>query len=85
MLLPDLLVPKSVVSILLTTTAVVLRKKERAFADTNNLYNEINLNSTEPVVTDVCWLDIRVGDSNIKRIEISLYGMQFEFILKSNN
>lgn len=78
MIFPEL-VPKSVASLILTTTAVLLSKKERAFSDTNNLYNEINLNSTEPTVTDVCWLDIRVGDGDIKRIEIALYGMQFIF------
>ena len=64
--------PKAV-SILLTTTAAVLfSSRKRSFAETNP--NDINLNSTEPTVTDVCWLDIRVGDGDIKRIEIALYG-----------
>jgi cyclophilin family peptidyl-prolyl cis-trans isomerase len=34
----------------------------------------INLNETEPVVTDVAFLDIQVGDLPVERIEISLYG-----------
>jgi len=64
--------PKAV-SILLTTTAAVLfSSRKRSFAETNP--NDINLNSTEPTVTDVCWLDIRVGGGDIKRIEIALYG-----------
>ena len=34
----------------------------------------INLNDTMPEVTDVCWLDIAVGDSAVQRVEISLFG-----------
>jgi len=35
----------------------------------------IDLNETEPIVTDVCWMDIVVGDNTEpKRVEISLYG-----------
>lgn len=34
----------------------------------------INLNDTEPTVTDVCWMDIKIGDAEPQRIEISLYG-----------
>jgi cyclophilin family peptidyl-prolyl cis-trans isomerase len=34
----------------------------------------INLNEEEPKVSDVCWLDFQLGGSDIKRVEISLYG-----------
>ena len=35
----------------------------------------INLNETEPPVTDVCWLDINIGEQgDPQRVEISLYG-----------
>lgn len=37
----------------------------------------IDLNATEPNITDVCWLDIKIGDSENaipQRLEISLYG-----------
>lgn len=37
----------------------------------------IDLNTTEPRVSDVCWLDITIGESQDavpQRIEISLYG-----------
>jgi cyclophilin family peptidyl-prolyl cis-trans isomerase len=34
----------------------------------------IDLNNTEPAVTDVCWMDIQIGESEPQRIEISLYG-----------
>ena len=34
----------------------------------------INLNETEPVVTDVAFMDVQVGDLPVERIEISLYG-----------
>jgi len=34
----------------------------------------INLNETMPDVTDVCWLDIAVGESPAQRVEISLFG-----------
>jgi len=34
----------------------------------------IDLNTTEPEITDVCWLDVQIGDSAVQRIEISLYG-----------
>lgn len=73
--LPEI-VPKAVSILLTTTTAVLLSSKKRVFAETD-IPNEINLNSTEPTVTDVCWLDIRVGDGDIKRIEIALYGARY--------
>lgn len=34
----------------------------------------IDLNTTEPEVTDICWLDVQIGDSSPQRLEISLYG-----------
>ena len=35
----------------------------------------INLNVSEPEVTDVCWLDVQVeGDPAPQRLEVSLYG-----------
>lgn len=34
----------------------------------------INLNETMPDVTNVCWLDISVGESPSQRVEISLFG-----------
>lgn len=34
----------------------------------------IDLNQTEPKITDVAWLDIQIGDSPPQRIEVSLYG-----------
>lgn len=34
----------------------------------------INLNETEPVVTDVAYMDIQIGNLEPKRIEIDLYG-----------
>ena len=34
----------------------------------------IDLNTNEPTITDVCWLDIQIGSSAVQRIEISLYG-----------
>lgn len=35
----------------------------------------INLNVSEPEITDVCWLDVQVeGESAPRRLEISLYG-----------
>lgn len=35
----------------------------------------IDLNTTEPAITDICWLDISLGNnSDVQRIEISLYG-----------
>lgn len=34
----------------------------------------IDLNVTEPLITDVCWMDIKVDDAEPQRVEISLYG-----------
>lgn len=34
----------------------------------------IDLNITEPAVTDICWMDIQIGDSAAQRVEFSLYG-----------
>jgi cyclophilin family peptidyl-prolyl cis-trans isomerase len=34
----------------------------------------IDLKSNEPPITNVCWLDIQIGQSPIQRVEISLYG-----------
>jgi hypothetical protein len=35
----------------------------------------IDLNTSEPQVTSVCWMDLRIGDNiEAKRVEISLYG-----------
>ena len=34
----------------------------------------INLNETLPEVTNVCWLDVSVGDTPPQRIEISVFG-----------
>lgn len=34
----------------------------------------IDLQTNEPPATDVCWLDIQIGQSPIQRVEISLYG-----------
>jgi len=42
---------------------------------TRNDVGFINLNETMPEVTDVCWLDISIGDtSSPSRVEISLFG-----------
>jgi hypothetical protein len=35
----------------------------------------IDLNTSEPQITSVCWIDLRIGDNTeSKRVEISLYG-----------
>ena len=34
----------------------------------------VNLNTSEPIVTDVCWLDLQIGSAPVQRVEISLYG-----------
>lgn len=34
----------------------------------------VNLNTSEPTVTDVCWLDLQIGSAPVQRVEISLYG-----------
>lgn len=34
----------------------------------------INLNDSFPQISDVCWLDIQIGDAPPQRIEISLFG-----------
>lgn len=34
----------------------------------------INLNETLPKVTDVAWMDIKIGEGDPQRIEISLFG-----------
>jgi len=34
----------------------------------------INLNETLPEVTNVCWLDVSVGETEPQRIEVSLFG-----------
>ena len=34
----------------------------------------IDLNETQPTITDVCWLDVQIGDSEPQRVEISLFG-----------
>jgi hypothetical protein len=30
-----------------------------------------------PEVTDVCWMDVAIGDAEPQRVEISLFGMPF--------
>jgi hypothetical protein len=35
----------------------------------------IDLNTEEPTITDICWLDVKAGEASLpQRIEISLYG-----------
>jgi len=34
----------------------------------------INLNESLPTITDVCWLDLQIENSDPQRIEISLFG-----------
>eukprot|EP01038_Epipyxis_sp_PR26KG_P005630 gene5630-7774_t len=35
---------------------------------------KIDLDINEPEITNICWMDIQIGDSTPQRIEISLYG-----------
>ena len=44
---------------------------------TRNDVGFIDLNVTDPKITDVCWLDIQIGDSENavpQRLEVSLFG-----------
>lgn len=34
----------------------------------------VDLNASEPAVTDRCWLDVRVGEGAARRLELGLYG-----------
>lgn len=34
----------------------------------------IDLNTTQPIITDTCWFDVQIGQSDPQRIEISLFG-----------
>lgn len=43
-------------------------------AEMDNMENLINLNNTEPKITDICWFDLKIGDNDAKRVEISLFG-----------
>ena len=67
---------------MLTMASISLRPKS-AVADSSSIAaidssNErIDLNTSEPVITDVCWMDIQIGDAENavkERIEIGLYG-----------
>lgn len=49
-------------------------KSEETAVITRSDIGSINLNSYEPPITDVCWLDIAIGSIPTQRIEISLYG-----------
>ena len=51
----------------------------RSFAGDANVLTRadvgyVNLNTSEPAVTDVCWLDLQIGSAPVQRVEISLYG-----------
>ena len=52
----------------------------RAWAEGNDVIARedvgfLSLNETEPIVTDIAYLDIQIGDSAPQRVEIHLYGM----------
>ena len=49
-------------------------KAEEPAPMTRSDIGSINLNSFEPPITDVCWLDISIGSIPTQRVEISLYG-----------
>ena len=55
---------------LLPTKSVAEETKILTRADVGN----IDLNTNEPPITDVCWLDVQIGSSPAQRVEISLYG-----------
>ena len=55
---------------LLPTKTFAEETKILTRADVGN----IDLNTNEPPITDVCWLDIQIGSSPAQRVEISLYG-----------
>ena len=49
--------------------------------------DRIDLNITEPIITDTCWLDVQFGEENgkdktfVERIEIALYGLNYILVL----
>jgi len=68
---------------LATFGAVSLLQPKEAFGDETEfkkMDNFINLNETEPKATDICWLDVKIGDNEPRRLEISLFGSDFIFI-----
>ena len=52
----------------------LLLLKKPVLAEVDTVTTDIDLNLSEPKVTDICWLDLQVGSDSIERIEISLYG-----------
>jgi hypothetical protein len=45
----------------------------RAFEE--SLFADISLDRAAPIVTDTCWLDVRVGgDPELQRVEVALFG-----------
>lgn len=57
--------------------AVLRIHPDVAFADeviTREDVGFIDLNVTEPKITDVCWMDIQIEDSPAVRVEFSLFG-----------
>jgi hypothetical protein len=67
----------------LLTSGAVIARSAVAVADgdspviTRADVGFINLNETMPEVTDVCWMDVAIGDAEPQRVEISLFGMPF--------
>lgn len=60
-------------SALLQLTALPLLSLTASAAEESSLL--VNLNSTQPRITDTCYIDLQIGESSdIKRIEIALFG-----------
>ena len=58
----------------LATAALAKAARAEEQVLTRNDVGFINLNETMPEITDVCWLDISIGDTLPSRVEISLFG-----------
>lgn len=63
-------IPKIILSII----PLLVVFDARADSVTVESTNTINLNITEPRISDICWLDVKVGDLEEQRVEIALYG-----------
>ena len=63
--------------LVLSSAFVALSKTVAVDGDGTNAVSDIGyipLNVTDPVITDVAFMDIQIGEAAPKRIEISLYG-----------
>ena len=67
-------------SLLTSTTSSVIGSEINDVIETKMIISReevglIDLNVTQPTITDICWFDISLGNnSDVQRIEISLYG-----------